>query len=463
MSNLAFTSRQAALIVMISTVGIVLRFAAIDRSYWTDELATVVNVDVPNWTTVVQIASRDNQPPLYNITVFAWTRAFGYSEIAVRSLSVLYGLIALFTPWLARTSLSRNEKLLNFAILCLMSLPIRYAQEARNYSLLFLMSSACLYSYYEMSTASRRSTQVLFHISLILLAFSHLFGLMLAVSFLAVMIWRERRVTWRLGLILYAAALSAAVLVPLLRGGAGQQAGGNFWITFTVGSVSQELLRIFTPVGILLLAYAFAIWRRTLQRVKFNPVLAQSMMPFVLMFSGCLVISLHSPILRSHYLIGLIPAYALLTTWFLQPNVSCSPPIATLVLLFTLALQAVALSFSPFLFVQENLREIAERSIAANSKVCYLVPNGTAERARKYLAFYVLKRFNRPDLEPEMIAESDVPQVPATRGCNLWAEAHLQKRGVSVLKALPQFNRCADVPLGRPGVRMASTLIDCRS
>src|ERR1700687_5107046 len=228
MRNYGSMSRLLALLVAISAVGILLRFAAIDRSYWFDELATLVNVDVPDWNTVLQNTATDNQPPLYNSMAFAWTHAFGVSEFAVRSLSLLIGLVALLTPWLARTSLTRSDKLLNFAILCMMPLPIRYAQEARNYSLLFLLSSACLYSYYEIIVAKSRRPQILFHASLTALAFNHPLGLMLALSFLAVMFWRERRATWRLGLIVYAAALSAAVVVPLLHGGSGQLAGGNF-------------------------------------------------------------------------------------------------------------------------------------------------------------------------------------------------------------------------------------------
>src|ERR1019366_8221020 len=106
----ALTPRQLQLLVALSAVGILLRFAVIDRSYWFDELATLVNIDAPDWKTVLDVTSKDNQPPLYNSTVFAWIHAFGYSEVAVRALSALYGLIALFTPWLARRSLTQSQK-----------------------------------------------------------------------------------------------------------------------------------------------------------------------------------------------------------------------------------------------------------------------------------------------------------------------------------------------------------------
>ena len=73
-------SRLAALLVAISAVSILLRFAAIERSYWFDELATVTTVDVPDWMTVLRLTAKDNQPPLYNSMVFAWTQGFGFSN-----------------------------------------------------------------------------------------------------------------------------------------------------------------------------------------------------------------------------------------------------------------------------------------------------------------------------------------------------------------------------------------------
>jgi len=465
MRNNGSMSRPVALLLAISAIGILLRFAAIDRSYWFDELATVVGIDAPDWQAVLHFTAGDNQPPLYNSMAFAWTRAFGFSEFAVRSLSLLIGLAALFTPWLARTSLTRSGKLLNFLVLCLMPLPIRYAQEARNYSLLFLLSSVCLYSYYEIIVTKNRRLQILFHASLLALAFTHLFGLLLAVSFLAVMFWRERRATWRLGLVVYAAALSAAVVVPLLHGGSGKYAGGNFWITFSAASLGVQLLKVFTPVGLVLLAVAMVMWWRDPKRPQFDPRLAQVLIPFGLMLGGAILISLNTPILTERNLIGLTPAYALLTVWFIQ-HVD-SPKLTTVAygLLCLLLVQSVALTYSPYLFIQQNFRSIAEHSIATNSKVCYVVPFGNKDDKlpEHIYSFYITKIFHRPDLVPELMRPADVPQDPAAAGCNLWAAAALPKGGTSLLRTFPQFARCADVSLAKPGVPIASELVACHS
>jgi len=462
MSESGLTSRQAALLVAISAAGILLRFAAIDRSYWFDELATVDASSWPSWTTVLRVTSQDNQPPLYNSTVFFWTHAFGFSEIAVRLLSMLFGALALLSPWLARTALNRTEKLLIFTILCLMPLPIRYAQEARNYSLLFMLSSVCLFSYYEIIVAKTRRLKILFHASLILLAFSHLFGLMLAVSFLAVMFWRERRATWRLGLVVYATALTAAIIVPLLLGGSGEHIGGKFWITFSAASLSSQLLTVFTPVGMALLAYAIFGWQRISGRARFEPALIQALMPFVLMLAGAILISFNTPIITERNLIGLIPAFALLIGWLLQRVITSNAAITTSALLCLFLLQSAVWVYSPYLFIQQNFRSIAEQSIAADSKVCYLVPTvkDTVTQIGLF-GFYVTRIFHRPDLEPELVTDSQVPQDLATRDCTLWADAAMQRRGVSILRSLPQFSRCTDVPLTKSDARIASALMAC--
>jgi len=465
MRNYGSMSRLAALLVAISAVSILLRFAAIERSYWFDELATVTTVDVPDWMTVLRLTAKDNQPPLYNSMVFAWTQGFGFSEFAVRSLSLLIGIVALFTPWLARTSLTASDKLLNFSILCLMPLPIRYAQEARNYSLLFLLSSACLYSYYETIVAKSRRPKILFHAMLIALAFTHLFGLLLAVSFLVVMFWRERRATWRLGLIVYAVALSAAVVVPLLYGGSGQLTGGNFWIKFSAASLGVQLLKVFTPVGLVLLAVAAIVWWRDPKRAQFDPALGQVLMPCILMLGGAIVISLDTPILTERNLIGLIPAYALLTVWLMQRANSRKTAVMMYALLCLLLVQSAALTYSPYLFIQQNFRSIAEHSIAANSRACYVVPaSDNKDRLPQHIfAFYITRIFNRPDLAPLLMRPADVPQDLSTSDCILWADAELAKGVVSYLGTMPQFARCTNVPLGKPGVPMASELLSCRS
>ena len=80
---------------------------------------------------------------------------------------------------------------------------------------------------------------------------------------------------------------------------------------------------------------------------------------------------------------------------------------------------------------------------------------------QRIFGFYILRKFNRPDLKPDLMRPSEVPQDLTAHECSLWADAALSRRGVSVLRTLPQFSHCTEVPLGKPGARMGSELLDC--
>jgi Dolichyl-phosphate-mannose-protein mannosyltransferase len=454
------TSRQVMCLLGLAAVGIALRLCVIGRSYWFDELATVTNVDVKDWMTVLRITAHDNQPPLYNLMVFFWMKAVGRTEIAVRSLSFVIGLLALATPWLARTSLTRNEKLFCFAILCLMSLPIRYSQEARNYGLLLLLSSACLFTCYELEHRSSRALQAVFYSAITLLAFTHLFGLLLAVCFLAVVFLSTPRWPPRLALIGFGSLLTAAVMVPLIRGGAGQIAGGNFWITFTAATLARQMLIVLTPVGWVFLLYAAVSRRRERPSVALDTPLLRVLAPFGMMFVGAVVISLHTPILTDRNLIGLVPAFALLTVCLLRRPIGTGAAAVPLAWLAMLAVQASVLVYTGTLFIREDFRAIAEVSIARNEDVCYVVPNGRSALWQSAMNFYVSTIFKRPDLRARTFDAAEVPAEPGHVACGLWADGH-PEGAVSLLNSLQQFHDCSPVALPTAQYRTHSLLVAC--
>ena len=450
---------------LIALAGIALRFTSLGRSYWFDELATLVNAGAPDWLTLWTHTAQDKQPPLYNSSTFVWISIFGRGELAVRSLSLIYGLLALLTPWLARTSLSRGEKLLCLLILCALPLPIRYAQEARNYSLLLLMSASCLFLYLECLTSGRALARNLLFGALLLLAASHIFGLLLALSFIAVMIVFARNWIERLSLAVFGAVLGAAIVTPLILGGAGHDAGGHFWITFTLASFIRAILYVFTPVGLLLLGCALAVGWRDGGTAAIDPRVIKAAAPSALMFCGAVAISFNTPILTDRNLIGMLPAFALLIAVLLYRRLTRASSLEAaglLLLLLLLLAQSCLLVGARLLFVREDFRAIAQQSAQSNRRVCALIPNEHPHlwAWQAVESFYVVEMLGRPDLEPRIVAESELPLDPAGSECRLWADGH-PEGSVSVLKLLPQFRQCTDVPLGTPAERTHSVLLSC--
>lgn len=98
----------------------------------------------------VPLTARDFNPPLYYLLLSAWMQAFGSSEVALRSLSLLFFAGTLWVVWRFMTDLLAVPRrragvyLLLFALNPLLSY---YAMEARMYSLLAFFAAASFYAY----------------------------------------------------------------------------------------------------------------------------------------------------------------------------------------------------------------------------------------------------------------------------------------------------------------------------
>jgi hypothetical protein len=150
-------------LALVVAVGAVLRVRALgDESLWHDELLALedsagrgfAHGHVPHgtvieqpprptrllperpWWTVWTSLGEDTHPPLYFLTLRAWRGVFGDGEAAVRGVSVVFSLLALLALYQAVRGLSGPPAGLWAAALFAVSpLQIRYAQEARSYTL----------------------------------------------------------------------------------------------------------------------------------------------------------------------------------------------------------------------------------------------------------------------------------------------------------------------------------------
>jgi uncharacterized membrane protein len=101
--------------------------------------------------TVASLAAEDPQhPPLYYLLGHLWAELFGTSATALRSLSAIFGVLALpCMYWLCRELLgSRTAAWLGSGLMAVAPFHVLYAQEAREYSLwtvgVLLMSASFL-------------------------------------------------------------------------------------------------------------------------------------------------------------------------------------------------------------------------------------------------------------------------------------------------------------------------------
>jgi len=114
-------------------------------SLWGDEAFSAVlsSNSIPE---LIKIIARDTSPPLYNITEHLWFSVLGNSEVAIRSLSFLYFLIAVFFTYKIGVLLwDRRAGLLAGVLTFLNPFFFVYAFEGRMYSILAATVTASVY------------------------------------------------------------------------------------------------------------------------------------------------------------------------------------------------------------------------------------------------------------------------------------------------------------------------------
>jgi mannosyltransferase len=142
-------SRNSALWVLaaLTALGIAIRFAGLGvQSYHHDEVITVARVIPGSFIDMLhQVKGSESNPPLYYVLAWAWAKAFGTGEVAVRSLSALFGAATVPLAYVAGRELaSRRAGLIAAALVAVNPMLIWYSQEARSYALLVFFGAASL-------------------------------------------------------------------------------------------------------------------------------------------------------------------------------------------------------------------------------------------------------------------------------------------------------------------------------
>jgi hypothetical protein len=188
-------------------VSLALRIGALHSGYWIDEGISVGIASHP-LTDIPRALIEDGSPPLYYILLHGWIVLFGASEAATRSLSLLFALATVPAAWWGARSIfdARAGAIAAGAAAGCPFLTL-YAQETRMYSLVALLSLLASASFVLAFVQGRRSQLVPLGGWLVLLLYTHNWGLFLSAGMAAawLVLWRRGRVGAREGLLLAAA------------------------------------------------------------------------------------------------------------------------------------------------------------------------------------------------------------------------------------------------------------------
>ena len=196
------------------------------------------------------VESDPRNPPGWPVLLFVWGRIAGWSEVAIRALSLFAGLLTL--AWVYRTGrcmFSPGAGLVAALLLGTSVFLLAYMANARAYALVALYATACLWYYWRVALRSRpagRGGQAGLLLGSTGLLWTHYFGALLlpVLGLFHLLFVPKRRRWWRPVILFGIAALSATLQIPFLPGGLAYTASENLgeWL-LTAPSLLSEVVR----------------------------------------------------------------------------------------------------------------------------------------------------------------------------------------------------------------------------
>jgi mannosyltransferase len=173
------SSLLAASLLLTFALGAVLRVYRLGaESIWLDEAFTIQTAH-GSLSSIVEETSKDVHPPLYYFAIHYWMDLFGDTEFSTRLLSALFGVLSILAIYkLASLLYDRPTGLVAATLLALSRFHIEFAQEARMYTLLSLLSLLSMYFLTKLF-AGRKSRLALagYIASSVLLLYTHVYSI----------------------------------------------------------------------------------------------------------------------------------------------------------------------------------------------------------------------------------------------------------------------------------------------
>lgn len=138
-------------------------FATIgNSSVWFDEAFSSYMIRF-NFAEIFHFTALDVHPPLYYWLLKVWSLLFGTSDVALRSMSVLFALVALVAGYmLMRKMFGQSSALVALALAALSPVLVRYAQEMRMYTLVLAIGLSATYVLYTLRETSSKKRWALY-------------------------------------------------------------------------------------------------------------------------------------------------------------------------------------------------------------------------------------------------------------------------------------------------------------
>lgn len=165
------------LLPLVIFAGFVLRFLYLGAESLTFDEVYSVRLAQMSFGEIVQQTSRDFHPPLYYFLLHIWTSFFGYSEAAVRALSVVLSTVTIYFVYqLAKYIFEERTALISSFLFALSYINIEASQEARMYALLGLLTVVSMYLLLLSLSSKKKRLWISYIIINILLLHTHVYS-----------------------------------------------------------------------------------------------------------------------------------------------------------------------------------------------------------------------------------------------------------------------------------------------
>lgn len=175
-------------------------FANVSRaSIWFDEAFSTYIAQFSLWD-IARYTASDVHPPLYYWLLKGWSELFGTTELAYRSLSILFGAAAIVVAFmLMRKLFGRRVAGVSLLFLTVSPMLVRYSDEARMYTLATLLVLGATYMLVKAVETKRRKDWIIYGVLVSLGMWTHYFT---ALAWLAHWVWwialrRDKKVSLR--------------------------------------------------------------------------------------------------------------------------------------------------------------------------------------------------------------------------------------------------------------------------
>lgn len=165
---------MAVAVTMLVSVG--LQIATIGKwSVWHDEGYSAMLAEYPVGELIHRTAL-DVHPPLYYLLLKLWGSMFGVTDVALRSLSVVFAVTSIvFMALLAKKLFGYRVAYYVLPFLALSPVILRYGQEMRMYTMAMTFVIASVYGFVSYATTKQKKWLGLYVLSAVALLYTHYF------------------------------------------------------------------------------------------------------------------------------------------------------------------------------------------------------------------------------------------------------------------------------------------------